>query len=112
MPAKSSACLLSAIVLLATLSRADAAPPESPPKPPAVAVTCVACHGMDNKLVGPSFKDIANKYKDRADAVNYLSGKIKAGGQGIWGAIPMPPQALSAAESAQISQWLAQGAAK
>jgi len=74
--------------------------------------TCVACHGMDNKLVGPSFKDIANKYKDRADAVNYLSGKIKAGGQGVWGAIPMPPQALSAAESAQISQWLAQGAAK
>lgn len=73
---------------------------------------CVACHGMDNKLVGPSFKDIANKYKDRADAVNYLSGKIKGGGQGVWGAIPMPPQALSAAESAQISQWLVQGAAK
>lgn len=73
---------------------------------------CLACHGMDNKLVGPSFKDIANKYKDRADAVNYLSGKIKAGGQGAWGAIPMPPQALSAAESAQISQWLVQGAAK
>jgi cytochrome c551/c552 len=74
--------------------------------------SCVACHGMDSKLVGPSFKDIANKYKDRADAVNYLSGKIKAGGQGAWGAIPMPPQALSAAESAQISQWLVQGAAK
>lgn len=74
--------------------------------------SCVACHGMDSKLVGPSFRDIANKYKDRADAVNYLSGKIKAGGQGVWGAIPMPAQALSAAESAQISQWLAQGAAK
>jgi cytochrome c551/c552 len=73
---------------------------------------CVACHGMDSKLVGPSFKDIANKYKDRSDAVNYLSGKIKAGGQGVWGAIPMPAQALSAAESAQISQWLVQGAAK
>jgi len=73
---------------------------------------CLACHGMDNKLVGPSFKDIANKYKDRADAVSYLSGKIKAGGQGAWGSIPMPPQALSAAEAAQISQWLAQGAAK
>jgi cytochrome c551/c552 len=73
---------------------------------------CVACHGMDSKLVGPSFKDIANKYKDRSDAVNYLSGKIKSGGQGVWGAIPMPAQALSAAESAQISQWLAQGAAK
>jgi len=73
---------------------------------------CLACHGMDSKLVGPSFKDIANKYKDRADAVNYLSGKIKAGGQGVWGSIPMPPQALSAAEAAQVSQWLAQGAVK
>ena len=73
---------------------------------------CLACHGMDSKLVGPSFKDIANKYKDRADAVNYLSGKIKSGGQGAWGSIPMPPQALSAAEAAQISQWLMQGAAK
>jgi cytochrome c551/c552 len=73
---------------------------------------CVACHGMDSKLVGPSFKDIANKYKDRTDAVNYLSGKIKAGGQGVWGSIPMPAQALSAAESVQISQWLAQGAPK
>jgi cytochrome c551/c552 len=73
---------------------------------------CLACHGMDSKLVGPSFKDIANKYKDRADAVNYLSGKIKAGGQGAWGSIPMPPQALSAAEAGQISQWLVQGAAK
>jgi len=73
---------------------------------------CLACHGMDSKLVGPSFKDIANKYKDRADAVNYLSGKIRAGGQGAWGSIPMPPQALSAAEAAQVSQWLMQGAAK
>lgn len=73
---------------------------------------CLACHGMDSKLVGPSFKDIANKYKERADTVSYLSGKIKAGGQGAWGSIPMPPQALSAAEAAQISQWLAQGAAK
>ncbi|MCZ8255851.1 MAG: c-type cytochrome, partial [Polaromonas sp.] len=73
---------------------------------------CLACHGMDSKLVGPSFKDIANKYKDRADAVSYLSGKIKSGGQGVWGAIPMPPAALSAAEAAQISQWLVQGAAK
>lgn len=67
---------------------------------------CIACHGMDNKIVGPSFRDIASKYKDRADAVNYLSGKIKAGGQGVWGNIPMPPQALSETESARLAQWL------
>ena len=73
---------------------------------------CVACHGMESKLVGPSFRDIANKYKDHADAVNYLSGKIKAGGQGVWGSIPMPAQALSPEESAQLAQWLVQGMAK
>ncbi|MDP3356181.1 MAG: c-type cytochrome [Polaromonas sp.] len=67
---------------------------------------CVACHGMDSKLVGPSFKAIAQKYKTRADAVNYLSEKIKDGGQGVWGNIPMPAQALNNAEAAQLAQWL------
>ncbi len=68
---------------------------------------CVACHAMDTKLIGPSFKDVAVKYKGRADAVNYLAGKIKSGGQGVWGSMPMPPQALSDAEAAQLAQWLA-----
>lgn len=67
---------------------------------------CIACHGMDNKIVGPSFREIASKYKDHADALNYLSGKIKAGGQGVWGNIPMPPQALSEADSNRLAQWL------
>lgn len=71
---------------------------------------CVACHGMDSKLVGPSFREIAAKYKDHADAVNYLSGKIRAGGQGVWGSMAMPAQSLSLAESAQLAQWLALGA--
>ena len=67
---------------------------------------CLACHGMASKLVGPSFKDIAARYKSQAGALNLLAGKIKNGGQGVWGAIPMPAQALSAQESAQIAQWL------
>ena len=83
---------------------------------PAVALlqknACMACHGIDNKLIGPSFRDIANKYRDRADAVSYLSGKIKSGSQGIWGAIPMPAQALSMGESAELAQWLALGMSK
>ena len=70
---------------------------------------CLACHGMQTKLVGPSFKDIAARYKTQDGAVNLLSGKIRSGGQGNWGAIPMPAQALSAAESAQIAQWLVMG---
>ena len=68
---------------------------------------CVACHGMDTKLVGPAFKAIAQKYKARADAVNYMSGKIKGGGQGVWGNIPMPAQSVSDAEAAQLAQWMA-----
>ncbi|HYW57914.1 MAG TPA: c-type cytochrome [Polaromonas sp.] len=67
---------------------------------------CMACHGMDNKVLGPSFREIAGKYKDRADAVNYLSGKIKDGGQGVWGNMPMPAQALSEAEAGLLAQWL------
>ena len=68
---------------------------------------CVACHGMDTKLVGPAFKAIAQRYKARADAVNYMSGKIKGGGQGVWGNIPMPAQSVSDAEAAQLAQWMA-----
>ena len=67
---------------------------------------CLACHGMASKLVGPSFKDISTRYKAQAGALNLLSGKIKNGGQGVWGSIPMPAQALSAQEAAQIAQWL------
>ena len=67
---------------------------------------CLACHELDNKLVGPSFREVAARYKDRADGVNWLSGKIRSGGQGSWGAIPMPAQALSDDESNQLAQWL------
>ena len=72
--------------------------------------TCVACHGMDNKLIGPSFRDVAKKYAGRADAVSALAGKIKRGGSGDWGAVPMPPQALAEGDAATIAQWLVDGA--
>jgi len=51
----------------------------------------MACHAMDKKLVGPSFKDIAAKYKGQGDAVAKLSDKVRKGGSGVWGPIPMPP---------------------
>ena len=70
---------------------------------------CLACHGMSTKLVGPSFKDIAGRYKATDGAISLLTDKIKSGGQGVWGAIPMPAQALSVAESAQIAHWLMGG---
>ncbi|MDZ7854892.1 c-type cytochrome [Sphaerotilus sp.] len=74
--------------------------------------SCTACHGMDNKLVGPSFREIAKKYGAQADGAAYLAGKIKAGGSGVWGQIPMPPQTLSDTEARMIGQWLTDGAKK
>ncbi|MCV2371021.1 c-type cytochrome [Roseateles oligotrophus] len=73
---------------------------------------CVACHGLENKIVGPGLREIANKYAQRADAVAYLSGKIIAGGAGVWGAIPMPAQTISEADAKTIAEWLATGAEK
>jgi len=70
---------------------------------------CLACHGMSSRLVGPSLKDIAARYKTQKDAVALLSGKIKNGSQGVWGAIPMPAQALSLDEASQIAKWLMGG---
>lgn len=52
---------------------------------------CVACHAVDKKLVGPSFKDIAAKYKGQADAPTKLAEKVRKGGSGVFGQIPMPP---------------------
>jgi cytochrome c len=71
---------------------------------------CVACHGVDSKLVGPSFRDIAARYGSRTDAAAYLAGKVKSGGSGVWGAIPMPPQGLPDADAKTIAEWLAAGA--
>jgi len=52
---------------------------------------CYACHAEGAKKVGPSYKDVAAKYAGKGDAVAYLAGKIKSGGKGVWGPIPMPP---------------------
>lgn len=70
---------------------------------------CTACHGVTNKIVGPAFADVAKKHAGKTD---YLAGKIKSGGSGVWGAVPMPPQTLSDAEAKTIAVWLASGAGK
>jgi len=54
---------------------------------------CLACHAVDKKLVGPSYKDVAAKYKGDAGAAAKLAAKIKNGSSGTWGQIPMPPNA-------------------
>lgn len=63
---------------------------------------CVACHMVDKKLVGPSYKDIAVKYKGRADAVPYLSSRVRKGGPGNWGVIPMAPNDVTKLNDAEL----------
>ena len=68
---------------------------------------CTACHAADKKMVGPSYKDVAAKYKGQADAVAKLSAKVKAGGAGVWGQIPMPPNAaVPDADLKALVEWV------
>lgn len=50
---------------------------------------CIACHNVNVKVVGPAYKDVANKYRGQKNADIYLAGKIRNGGKGVWGPVPM-----------------------
>jgi len=52
---------------------------------------CMSCHGVDKKIVGPAYKEVAKKYAGDKGAAAKLAAKVKAGGKGVWGEIPMPP---------------------
>jgi len=71
---------------------------------------CMACHAVDKKLVGPSYKDIASKYAGQADAVDKLAGKIIKGGSGAWGPVPMPANAqINDADAKKLVTWILAG---
>jgi len=68
---------------------------------------CLACHAADKKLIGPSYKDVAAKYKGNAGAEAKLIGKVKNGGSGAWGQIPMPPNAsVPDADVKALVKWI------
>lgn len=70
---------------------------------------CLACHKVDAKLVGPAYKDIAAKYKGQADAPAKLADKVRKGGTGVWGQIPMPPnpaEKISDADLKTVVAWV------
>jgi cytochrome c len=68
---------------------------------------CMACHQVETKVVGPAYKEVAAKYKGQADAVATLSAKVKAGGSGVWGPVPMPPNAhVSDEDIKTIVEWV------
>jgi cytochrome c len=63
---------------------------------------CGACHMVERKLVGPSYKDIAAKYAPRADAMPYLTERVRKGGPGNWGTIPMAPTDVSKLDDKEL----------
>lgn len=67
------------------------------------AKACVACHSVDNKVVGPALKEVAAKY---AGDAAYIASSIKNGSTGNWGPIPMPPNAVNDEEAAQLAEWI------
>jgi len=67
---------------------------------------CLACHSIDNRVVGPSFKEVAAKYKGDKTAEDKLVKKVIAGGGGVWGTMPMPPNVITQAESRVLVQWI------
>ncbi|MGB2681072.1 MAG: c-type cytochrome, partial [Candidatus Competibacter sp.] len=77
---------LSAIVLALMIAPAARASEDLAKK-----YNCLACHQADKKVIGPSYQEVAAKYKGQADAATTVAAKIKAGGVGVWGQIPMPP---------------------
>lgn len=89
--------VLSAVASTSAFAQADLAK----------AKNCMACHTVTNKLVGPAYKDVAEKYAGQKGAEDKLVQKVLKGGSGVWGPIPMPanPQ-VSEAEARQLVKWV------
>ena len=88
-----------AAVVLAAPARADEALAKK--------YNCLACHQVDKKVVGPAYKDIAKKYKGQSGAPALLAEKVKKGGSGTWGPIPMPPNAaVPDADLKKLVDWI------
>jgi cytochrome c len=68
---------------------------------------CFACHSVDKKLVGPSYKDVAAKYRGDGGAEAKLVDKVKKGSQGTWGQVPMPPNSsVPDADVRALVKWI------
>lgn len=105
-----SSQLLSAAVLI-LFSGAALAQNAAAAKALASKSACLACHAVDKKLVGPAFKDVAAKHRGQADALEKVSARIKSGGAGMYGPVPMPAQPqLNDDELKLLAGWILAGA--
>ena len=70
----------------------------------------MACHGLTNKVVGPGYNEVVARYAGQTDAEARLIGKVKAGGQGVWGSVPMPPNGhLKDEDITTLVKWILNG---
>lgn len=69
---------------------------------------CLVCHSVDKKVVGPAYKDVAKKYRSDKTAVDKLVKKVKMGGSGVWGTVPMPPNSpkVKDADIKTLVEWV------
>ncbi|MBV8030675.1 MAG: c-type cytochrome [Betaproteobacteria bacterium] len=96
-----------AIVLAFGAAAAIAALPASAQEELAKKYNCFACHSVDKKVVGPAYKDVANKYRGDKTAEAKLVEKVKKGGVGVWGQVPMPPNAtVPDADVKSLVHWI------
>lgn len=97
----------SLLVQLMVAAAASVAAPVFADQALATSKNCMACHAVDKKLVGPSYKDVAAKYAGDKSAVDKLASKIMKGGSGVWGAVPMPANAqVNEAEAKKLAAWV------
>ena len=92
-------------MLAGSVSSANAAD-EAKAKQLAQKYNCLACHAVDKKLVGPSYKEIAKKYQGDGGAEAKLVSKVKSGGGGVWGSIPMPPNNVPEGDIKTMVEWI------
>ena len=95
-----------ALAWLAVSSAAGAATSDAAAIQLLTKYNCQACHAVDKKVVGPSYKEVAAKYAGDAGAAAKLAQKIKSGGSGVWGQIPMPPNNVPDADLKTLTEWI------
>ena len=103
--------------LSTSISTVDGTASTSSPRPTGAAMldlarksNCAACHQVDKRIVGPSYHEIAEKYKVDAGAEATLADKVRKGGSGVWGAIPMPPNEIGKEDIRTLVEWILSGA--
>ena len=94
-------------IVLATAAIVPASLPAQAQEELAKKHACFACHAVDKKLVGPSYKDVAAKYRSDSGAEAKLIDKVKKGSQGTWGQVPMPPNSsVPDADVRALVKWI------